>query len=133
MLIEAVIHAILASPSNPNALALNALLPIERITTGMGHERDLPYASVNLESNLPEFRSNTGAARQPTIRFQLWTEDHESGCNIREAVQALFENQTFQTDDYRLETRIENATALHEDDGVWQFLVDIETQYQLLP
>ena len=133
MSIEAIIHEIISDAANPAAVALVALLPADRITTGMSHDRDLPYATVNLESDLAEYRANTGSARQPRIRFQYWTESHTDGVGVREAVANLFENKTFEKASYRLETRIENSLAINEDGVVWQFMIDLETKLTTNP
>lgn len=122
------IHEILASDSNADALALSALLPTERIVTGQNHARDLPYASVNMESNLSNYRSNAGSARDQRIRFQLWHDNHADGSEITEAIEELFESKAFETEDIRLiKIRHENTLAIQEPDGTWQFTIDFIT------
>lgn len=129
-MIEKAVHEIINDAGNSDAVALLALLPADRITTGANHERDLPYASVSLESNLAAYRSNAGGMRQPNVRIQLWHENHAQGKAIVQAITDLFENQSFDTSELRItKSRIENDFAMQEPDGVWQFSVDIEFQY----
>lgn len=126
MSIERAIFEVLEDDSISDAVALLALLPFERITTGENHDRDLPYCNVNFESNQSEYRSNKGGERKPVIRFQLWHENHAEGVAIRDAIETLFERKTFETTQTRLETWHVNSLSLQEDDGAWQFLIDIE-------
>ena len=128
-MIEKAIHEVLNDGTNANALALLALLPVARIVTGTNHGRDLPYCSVNLESNGTEYRANADAAmRRNLVRFSVWHETHASGVAIREAIETLFENKAFETTEANLITRHENSLAIEEKDGVWQFLIDIEVK-----
>jgi hypothetical protein len=128
MSIEQAIHEIIADVSNPDAVALLALLPASRIATGENHDQTFPYASVSLESNAPEYRANKGGTRRPVIRFQVWHDDHAEGVAIRTAIETLFENKSFETTTKDLiSTRHENSLAIQEDDGSWQFLIDVQT------
>jgi hypothetical protein len=124
-MIEAAIHEILASTS-PAATAVTSLLPASRFVTGMQREQDLPYVTINLEANQSEYRSSDGSMRKPSIRFQLWIENHAAGCAIRDAIERLFENKSFNTTNHKLvQTRHENSLAIEEPDGTWQFLIDV--------
>lgn len=125
MTILRALYEILARDTDADAVALSSLLPIDRIVTGQNHDRDLPYASVNLESNQPGYRSNNGSARNRRIRFQLWHENHADGSAIAMAIEDLFENKSFASDDVRLiQTRHENTITFQEPDGTWQFTID---------
>jgi hypothetical protein len=124
-MIESAIHEIL-SGSSQHAQALANLLPPSRFVTGMQREQELPYVTVNLESNQSGYRSSTGSMRRPMIRFQLWIENHALGCQIRDAIETLFENKSFSTTTNQLiQTRHENSLAIEEPDGTWQFLIDV--------
>jgi hypothetical protein len=124
-MIERAIHEIINDASIADAVALLALLPAARITTGANHDRDLPYASINLESNQAEYRSNDATARNCRIRFSLWHENHYSGSQIADAIEKLFENKSFETTSHTiLQSRHENTLTLQEEDGVWQFVID---------
>lgn len=126
-MIEQAIHEVITDVSNPDVVTLLALLPANRIVTGTNHDRDLPYASVNLESNGTEYRSNAGGQRRFLVRFQVWHENHALGCAIRDAIEEVFENKTFTTSQANLiKTRHENSFAIEDGDGVWQFVIDIE-------
>ena len=126
-MIEQAIHEILDDVSIPDSVTLSALLPTERIVTGQHHDRDLPYASINLEGNITEYRSNCGSARNQRLRFQVWHENHSLGSEIATAIENLFENKTFTTSVLNIiRSRHENSLTMQEDDGVWQFLIDFQ-------
>ena len=127
MSIEAAIHEIINDNTNPDAVSLLELLPADRIITSRIQSADpLPWCTINLESDQTEYRSSTGSVRQPMVRFQVWHDDHEKGIAIREAVRTLFENKDFAlAHGNLLSTRIENDYSIQEDDGVWQFIVDL--------
>lgn len=127
MSVEAAIHEIISDNTNPDAVSLLALLPANRIVTGRIQSGDpLPWCTINLESDQTEYRSSTGTVRQPLVRFQIWHHDHAAAVSIREAVRTLFENKEFALAHGKiLSTRIENDYSIQEDDGVWQFVVDL--------
>lgn len=129
-MIEKAIHEILNDAAIPNAVALLALLPASRIVTGTQHGQDLPYACINLESDGPEYYANTGKMRRARLRINLWHENHTAGATIREAFQKLFDNESFDTTETVItRCRHDNSMALEEDDGVWQFIIDLEIWY----
>ncbi len=101
-MIEKAIHEIINDGTNADALALLALLSADRITTGANHNRDLPYASIGLESNVAAYHSNAGSMRSPSIRIQLWHENHAQGKAIQAAIAGLFENKSFNTSELRI-------------------------------
>lgn len=120
-MIEKAIHEIINDASIPDAVSLLALLPANRIVTGTKHLSDLPYANLNLESNVSGYRSNTGSARRYLLRFQVWHAVHATGRTIAEALEKLFENKSFTTTSQVLKvSRHENTFAIQEDDGTWQ-------------
>lgn len=126
-MIERAIHEILADASIPDAVALSALLHHDRIVTGINHDRDLPYGSISVESDLPEYRSNAGEMRGPRVRFQIWHSDHAAGAAIRDAIKELFRNEAFETTTESIQlARYDNSLAIQEPDGTWQFTIDIE-------
>jgi hypothetical protein len=125
--IEKALHEIIANVAIADSVALLALLPANRIITGTNHDRDLPYASVNLESNGSEYRSNSGSQRRYLVRFQVWHDNHASGAAIGQAIEKLFENKDFSTLESNLiSTHHENSFAIQESDGTWQFVIDIQ-------
>lgn len=127
MKIEEAIHEILSDVSNPDAVALSSLLATDRIVTGTRHSGDLPYAGINLESDLSEYRSSHGAMRKHLVRIQLWHENHSQGCQIRDEIAKLFENKSFTTTNLKIVcSHHTNSFSLEEDDGTWQFNLTFE-------
>ena len=125
--IEKAIHEIINNAGIPHEVALLALLPAAKIATGTNHDKELPYCSINRESNASEYRSNAGGQRRYLVRFQVWHHEHAAGLAISEAIQTLFENEDFSTLESNLiQTRHENDFAIQEDDGTWQFVIDIQ-------
>ena len=130
-MIEKAIHEIIGDVNEADAVNLSLDLLGNRIVTGdvQSSDMQLPYATVNLESNQSEFRSNTSSVRRPGIRFKVWHDDHKSGAKIRDGIKKLFENKSFTTSDANLILiRHENDFAFQEPDGVWQFVIDFETK-----
>jgi hypothetical protein len=126
-MIEKAIHEIITNAAYPNAVALLALLPATKIATGTNHDKELPYCSINRESNSAEYRSNVGGQRRYLVRFQVWHDVHAAGLAISEAIQNLFENEDFSTlESDLIQTRHENDFAIQEEDGTWQFVIDIQ-------
>jgi len=128
-MIERAIHEILADTGIADAVALSVLLTPERIVTGINHDRDLPYGSISVEGDLAEYRTNSRAMRSHRVRFQIWHDNHAAGAAIRDAVEKLFENKTFETTTESIKlTRHENSFAIQEPDGTWQFTIDLQTK-----
>ena len=125
--IEKALQEIITNAGIPNAVALVALLPASKIATGTNHDKELPYCSINRESNNSEYRSNAGGQRRYLVRFQVWHDNHAAGLAISEAIQTLFESKDFTTLESNLiHTRHENDFAIQEEDGTWQFVIDIQ-------
>lgn len=127
-MIEQAIHEIIAS-SDPHAVTLRSLLVAERIVTGINHDRDLPYASISVEGDLAEYRSNAGSMRNLRVRFSLWHDNHLAGAGIRDAIKTMFENKSFDTTTENIAcSRHDNSFAIQEEDGTWQFIIDFQIQ-----
>jgi hypothetical protein len=128
MSIEATIHDWYAASAS-----LVALLPASRFVTGHVQDetqQDLPYCTLNRESDAPSYRTNCGRMDAASLRFQLWHEAWNSGNTIADAIVAAFDNGERTAGAITIHSmRLSNRFHLQEDDGVWQFLLDFDVTY----
>lgn len=125
--------------------ALTALIPIDRIKTGDDQaERDerldgtdaeeppeLPCARVGRTGNTPWYRSSSGRGDSCALRLQVWTEKYSEGRSIVNAIYNAFDERDWEDGGISLScARIENDGWLQEDDGVFQFFVDLQLHWQ---
>lgn len=125
--------------------SLVALIPNERIKTGDDQaERDetldgtaneeppeLPCAKLSRTGNGVWFRSSSGRGDACALRLQVWHEKHSEGRAIVNAIYNAFDDQDWKDSGLTIScARIENDGALQEDDGVWQFFVDLQMSCQ---
>ena len=123
-MIEKAIHTQWADVSS-----LTAVIPAASFTTGSrldDKDSPLPAAVMELQSTNRD-RKNSGATRTHSVRIKAWVRNHSTGVSLRSAMLEAFENTAWTITGFSvIECRIENEFALQEDDGVWQFVFDIE-------
>lgn len=115
---------------------LAELIPLSKIAFGMLHDStiELPYISIALEADSPQYRSNVSSVDRPRIRFSLWHEDHSKGIEIREQIKALLDRKEFITSEARIaQVRKTNDFAIQEEDGTWQFTIDFDFMIEPRP
>lgn len=131
-MIEAAIHSRWAATAT-----LVSLVPSERFLTGANLEdsperinQGLPAASLTIQGS-QRHRTNQGYAKQTSARIQVWVRNNAGGVALRPPMDAAFENTEWSvTASGRqvsvIESRIENDYAIEEEDGIWQFIFDLE-------
>lgn len=129
-MIEQAIHARWAATAG-----LIALIPANQFTTGsrLDENTTLPAAVLSLE-NTDRRRTNSGHTKIRGVRLKLWVQEHYDGVQIRKQLEAAFDNTSWSVTSgappvvvFRvLSSRIENDFVLQEDDGVFQFVTDLE-------
>lgn len=132
-MIEELIHEIISNRCDIAAVDLSMDLLGNRIVTGnvQSHDMQLPYATINRESNQTEFRTNKNRVLKPNIRVKIWHDSHSEGLKIQNAFIVLFENKKFKTPQINvLCFQHENDFAVQETDGTWQFVIDFEAKTQ---
>lgn len=138
MTLEQLLHQWLADATAPGVTALAALLPSSKIVTGQWQKglahgegaaasADFPYASIGVEGDRTEWRTNCGGVRRTNVRIRVWSDVHATVAAIREALIGVFDDKGYSpsgaTREVRL-SRLENAFALQEEDGVWTLVFD---------
>lgn len=135
--LEAAIHTWWADATLPKAVALNSLLGVASLVTGDmqnddGTFADVPYCTLNRESNSQAWQTNCGRFDSGLLRFQVWHSDHAAGMAIRQAIVNCFDNQEYEIDDVTIESmQFQNDLAIQEEDGVWQFLIDFSVIHKV--
>jgi hypothetical protein len=115
--------------------ALVALLPVEKLKTGLGEEDtsgELPYAVLSLVNDFVVARSNSAKTREAELRIQIWTATHLAGRQIAEAIEDELDNVDGISGG-RLGSqflRVSSIGELQEEDGVWQHVVSCQLRYQ---
>lgn len=113
---------------------LVAWIPPDRFTTGprLDDDRALPAAMLTIDTTQTT-RTSTSRAKRRGCRIQYWCQEHYDGVQIRKQIDAAFDNAQWDVVDEDdtvlcrvLSSRIENDFWLQEDDGVLQFVVDLE-------
>lgn len=125
-MIEAAFREIIVAASLPSGITA------DRITFGEYKPDDsqTAFVSVSKENEQPEFYSNESIYRNATLRLKLYSPTHATGCSIRDGLIAIFDNQQFTTTNtFIAKSRKENDFALEEEDGTWQFNIDVEFTY----
>ena len=110
-----------------DATALNALLPVEKVFTGMSSDAVRPYAVIAKESARPFSRHNDGSALDKALmRIQIFHGSYDAGLAVLNEIKSAFECIAFDLDDgckvldmQRIE---ENEKQLDAEE--WQFTVD---------
>lgn len=130
-MIEQTIHERFAASAG-----LVALLPTERFTTGNrldDPETELPAAVLDLQSTSKRY-VNTHHLKESDIRLKVWVRDHADGVAIREELENVFDNTDWVGTKLRvIKSRIEDDSAIQEDDGVWQFLFTLSVISKKIP
>lgn len=108
---------------------LRSRLPADRVVTGIWKaDEDVPYATLNIETDSPEFRSSCGRQDSALVRLQIWHTNYDEGLAIKDAAIAAFDGVVRQGDGVPL-VQFSSGFDLEEDDGTWQFLADFTVQH----
>lgn len=125
---------------------LCAIVPPERLTTGPAQGEQtaldddglaqaplppLPNAQITRTANTAGFRSTSGRGDSSAIRIQAWVNQYAQGVNLTKGVRRLFDNVDWSEPGIKITCcRVENDYPLMEDDGVWQFVIDLQIESQ---
>jgi hypothetical protein len=138
MTLEELLHQWLADESAPGVATLAALLPASKIVTGKWQtppargegdaaSADFPYASLGFEGDRLDWRTNCGGVRRTSVRIRVWSDVHATVAAIREALIGVFDDTGYSPVGAQREvrlSRLENAFAIEEEDGVWSLVFD---------
>jgi len=111
---------------------LTLLMPAARFTTGsrLDENTELP-AGVLMVENTERRRSNSGHVKYRGLRIKVWSRDHYTGVQIAKQIEATFDNHAWDLNVvggtfHVILSRISNDYYIQEDDGVFQFVFDLE-------
>ncbi len=111
------------------ATALDALLPVARVVTGMGVDATMPYAVVAKQSERPLTRHHDGSGVDLVVmRIEVFDENYDAGAAVLHAIKVAFDRTSFALSDGD-DVLSMNRTGDDEtqcDDGVWRFTIDFE-------
>jgi len=105
-----------------DAPELETLLPAERVSTGHGFGRGLPYASLSREKTRPLVATNDGALlEEVTLRIDLWHERFDDARAVARQVVRTFDHTTFPLEgsDRVLRMRRTEETMIQNGESVW--------------
>lgn len=130
MSIEAAIHAWWADATDPLAVALNTLLPVTRLVSGVVQDADLkitdgPFATLSRDLTQTAFSTNCGDGDRSPMLLQIWHENYDEGEAIKDAAIACFHRKKRASAGIIQALRASD-TAIQEPDGWWQFPISFE-------
>ena len=111
------------------AAPLCALLPAQRVCTGMSPDPARPFAVISKVSSRPLESYNDGSAVDVIgVRFQVFCDGYDAAAAIVEQIKAAFDRSCFPLagSDKVLLMRRTNDSEQQQDDGVWQMTVDFD-------
>ena len=111
------------------ASALNDLLPVSRVTTGIGADATLPYAVIAKRSDRPMTRHHDGSSIDVVrVRISVFDDNHDSAAAVTEQIKTAFDRTTFDLSgsDRVLDMQRSNDYQRQDDDAVWEFVIDFD-------
>jgi hypothetical protein len=111
------------------AAPLCALLPTQRVFTGMSPDPTRPLATIAKLGSRPLEAFNDGSAVDAiSVRFQVFCDGYDAAAAIVEQINVTFDRSRFPLagSDRVLLMRRTNDAEQQQDDGVWQMTVDFE-------
>lgn len=113
----------------PTIAALEALLPVARVSTGRVPDGTRkPFCSITAPNSTASERTSQGLYRDAQIQFSVWVakEQHDAGAAIQAAIENGFASRDFADGANRvIDMRLEDSGELEEDDEaepLWQFI-----------
>jgi hypothetical protein len=113
---------------------LAALLPVEKVTTGLARGGSPPYATLVRKRGRAALRSNAGATlEEVSLRINVWHDDHDAGREIAEEVKAAFDGADLALSSPARAVHIRGTDERdsQRDDGIWRFTLDFLVQVHL--
>jgi hypothetical protein len=104
---------------------LNALLPAERVTTGLSCRGQRPYATLSREAPARAvMHANSGEiVDEVALRIDIWSDEFSQGRAIAEQVRSAFDRAAFDLDggDRVVQMRRDGESSSQDDDAAWKF------------
>jgi hypothetical protein len=107
---------------------LNGLLPASRVYTGMSVDPTTPYAAISRQSDRPVAYLNDGSTVDRVgVRVQVFHDNYDAGAAIVQQLRLAFHLAQFALSGSDKVLSIQRSTDFErqDDDGVWEFVVDL--------
>jgi hypothetical protein len=114
---------------------LSALLPAERLKTGLAQAARIPYASLVRKPGRTLYRTNAGdALDEISVVIHLWHERFDAGQAVADEIKAAFDRSQFPLSggDRVTDMRRGGESVVEHDDGTWQWAIEFFVQVHLL-
>jgi hypothetical protein len=106
---------------------LDALLPADRVYTGLSVDPAMPYAVISKQSDRPLSRHNDRSGVDTVVvRMQVFHEDYDAAAAIIAQIKSVFDRSRFALSgsDQVLNMQRTNDSEAQQADGVWQMIID---------
>jgi hypothetical protein len=111
------------------ATELIAVLPAEKVFTGLSGDPAQPYAVLSKQSAKPFTRHNDGSGiDKVAMRIQVFHAEYDAGLAVSHEIKSAFERAAFDLDDgcKVLDMARINESETQLDAEAWQFTLDFE-------
>lgn len=123
MTLEAALHAHWAASP-----ALSALLPVERLTTGLVRGAGTPCAALVPKACRAAVITNAGGLEAAAFAFHVWEKNYGAALAIADAIRAAFHRATLQVSPQSQALRIAQSgrSARQHSGGLWEVRTEFE-------
>ena len=115
--------------------ALSAVLPAERLKTGLARGTGIPYATLSRKPGRTVFRTNAGDAldRVPLV-IRVWHSQFDAGQAIAQEVKAAFDRAELALDggDRALDMLRGGESVVQHEDGIWEWAIEFSVHVHLI-
>lgn len=114
--------------------ALSALLPADRLKTGLARGAAVPYATLVRTAGRTLCRTNAGdALDEVTLTIHVWHDAFDAAAAIAHQVKAAFDRSAFDAGggDRVVQMRRAGESVAQHGDGVWQWTIEFSVQVYL--
>ncbi len=111
------------------ATTLNGLLPASRVYTGLSFDPQRPFAVISKESEQPQTYHSDGSAIDTVgLRIQVFHDNYDAGAEIVQQIKTVFDRSAFELagSDKVLNIKRSNDSEQQNNDGAWQFIIDVD-------
>lgn len=109
--------------------ALSALLPVEKLTTGLVRGAGTPCAALVPKACRAAVLTNApGGLENVTFVFRVWHEDYDAALAIADAIRAAFHRAALDVSPQKHVLRIgQRARSIRQHaDGLWELRIDFD-------
>ena len=115
--------------------ALVALLPADRLKTGLARGTGIPYATLARKPGRTVFRTNAGdALDQVPLMIRVWHDRFDAGQAIAQEVKAVFDRAEFALagGDRVLDIVRGGESVVQHEDGIWEWAIEFSVHVHLI-